>query len=141
MFPIQTSATASIAPSVATTAVSGGDGGTPVVPVQLKAPNTVSRKRSFSENWLAHKPAGNVVSRDILQPVMKKKKTVTNPKQKHLRSNTVKKYCLEHQEEDSEGDVKTALFKVFKVLVASGSCRSTCCNFDVLIHLKDRVKI
>jgi len=117
---MQTSATASlapsIAPSVATTAVvSNAEDGTPggAAPANVRGPHVLGRKRSFSENWLAHKPAGNVACGDILQPVMKKKKTVTNPKPRHLRSNTAKKYCLEHQEEDSEGDVKTALFKVF----------------------------
>lgn len=114
---MQTSATTSATPSIATTTVTDGSsvgGGTPVVPepARVRAPNVVSRKRSSPENWLAHKPASNVSCGDLLKPVMKKKKTVANPKPKHLRSNAAKKYCLEHQEEDSEGDVKTALFKV-----------------------------
>ncbi len=120
-FRVQTSATTSVTPSVtpsiASTAISDGNSvdGTPTVPdsARVRAPNVISRKRSSPENWLAHKPASNVSCGDLLKPVMKKKKTVANPKPKHLRSNTAKKYCLEHQEEDSEGDVKTALFKVF----------------------------
>ena len=84
---------------------------TSAVPVRGKVAST-GRKRSFSENWLEHKPSSNVMSGDILQPVIKKKKTVTTPKPKHLRSCTVNRYCLEHQEEDSEGDLKTELYKV-----------------------------
>lgn len=79
-----------------------------------------SRKRSFSENWLEHKPSSNVNSGDILQPVIKKKKTVTTPKPKHLRSAAVNRYCLEHQEEDSQGDLKTALYKVCIITVLEG---------------------
>ncbi len=47
-----------------------------------------------------------------MQPQMKKKKTVTTPKAKHLKAKQVDHYCLRHQEEDSEGDVKTELYKV-----------------------------
>lgn len=80
-----------------------------VVPVRGKSS---TRKRSFSENWLEHKPSSNVNSGDLLQPVIKKKKTVATPKPKHLRDNAVNRYCLEHQEEDSEGALKTELYKV-----------------------------
>ena len=47
-----------------------------------------------------------------MQPLMKKKKTVSTPKAKHLKSKQVEKYCLQHQEEDSEGDIKTEIYKV-----------------------------
>ena len=43
---------------------------------------------------------------------MKKKKTVSTPKPRHFHSQKVDRYCLQHQEEDSEGDVKTELYKV-----------------------------
>ena len=49
---------------------------------------------------------------DLLQPVLKKKKTVSIPRPRDLRSRDVDRYCLQHQEEDSEGDVKTELYKV-----------------------------
>ena len=52
------------------------------------------------------------LSGDLLQPNMKKKKTVVNPKPKHLTSRQVDKYCLKHQEQDSEGEVRTELYKV-----------------------------
>ncbi len=53
-----------------------------------------------------------VRSGDLLQPQMKKKKTVSTPKPRDLQSKQVDKYCLQHQEEDSQGDIRTALFKV-----------------------------
>ena len=71
-----------------------------------------NRKRSLSENWLEHKPATTVQSGDVLQPVLKKKKTVSTPRPRDFKSKQADKYCLQHQEEDSEGDVKTALYKV-----------------------------
>ena len=43
---------------------------------------------------------------------MKKKKTVSTPTPRDFHSQKVDKYCLQHQEEDSEGDVKTELYKV-----------------------------
>ena len=49
---------------------------------------------------------------EILQPQLKKKKTLAAPKARDLRSRQVDKYCLQHQEEDSEGDVETKLYKV-----------------------------
>ena len=76
----------------------------------LKGKN--SRKRSLSENWLEHKPTTTVNSGDLLQPVYKKKKTVTNPQPKDLQDQQMNKYCLQHQEEDSQGAVKTSLYKV-----------------------------
>ena len=51
-------------------------------------------------------------SAGILQPQLKKKRTVSTPKPKDFHSKHVDKYCLQHQEEDSEGDIKTAIFKV-----------------------------
>lgn len=76
----------------------------------LKGKN--SRKRSLSENWLEHKPTTTVNSGALLQPVYKKKKTVTNPQPRDLRDQQMNKYCLQHQEEDSQGAVKTSLYKV-----------------------------
>ena len=70
------------------------------------------RKRSFSENYLEHRPMTTVKSGDLLQPLMKKKKTVSTPRPKDFQSRQVDKYCLQHQEEDSQGDIQTALFKV-----------------------------
>ena len=48
----------------------------------------------------------------ILQPQLKKKRTVATPKSKHFRAKKKDMYCLQHQEEDSEGDIKTELYKV-----------------------------
>ena len=50
----------------------------------------------------------------VLQPQLKKKKTVQTPKLKHLREETggCSKYVLTHQEQDSQGEVETRLYKV-----------------------------
>ena len=83
----------------------------------LRGKQQGGRKRSLSENWLEHKPSSTLNSGDILQPMIKKKKTVSTPQPKHLKSSQISKYCLQHQEEDSEGDIKTALYKVWCVRV------------------------
>ena len=99
------------------------------VPVKGKG-----RKRSASENWLEHVPSSTVENGKktsepsfphslpppslslsaggVLQPQLKKKRTVSTPKPKDFQSKRVGRYCLQHQEEDSEGDIKTALYKV-----------------------------
>jgi kinesin family protein 23 len=69
------------------------------------------RKRSASENWLEHVPSSTVENNGILQPQMKKKRTVSTPKPKDFHSKRLGRYCLQHQEEDSEGDIKTAIYK------------------------------
>ena len=48
----------------------------------------------------------------ILQPQLKKKRTVSTPKPKDFQTKRLGRYCLQHQEEDSDGDIKTALYKV-----------------------------
>jgi kinesin family protein 23 len=69
------------------------------------------RKRSASENWLEHVPSSTVENGGILQPQLKKKRTVSTPKPKDFQSKRVGRYVLQHQEEDSDGDIKTALYK------------------------------
>ncbi len=64
--------------------------------------------KGLIDSWIHLLPCAG----GVMQPQMKKKKTVTTPKTKHLRSKQVDRYCLQHQEEDSEGDVKTELYKV-----------------------------
>lgn len=82
--------------------------GVPIVVAPVKAKG---RKRSISENWLEHKPTNVVDNGELLQPIMKKKKTVSTPTTKDLASKQVDKYCLQHQEPDSDGDIKTKIYK------------------------------
>lgn len=99
------------------------------IPVRPKG-----RKRSLSENWLEHKPHTTVDNVGLLQPQMKKKKTLAAPKAKHFKSKQVDKYCLQHQEEDSEGDVKTELYKGQIVHTRGGGTSVQFTDVEVLRH-------
>ncbi|KAJ8960732.1 hypothetical protein NQ318_020024 [Aromia moschata] len=70
------------------------------------------RSRSAGEVWLEHNAVRPVPLGTVMQPTMKKRKSVsrltkasdvTNPKQS--------KYCLVAQEQDADGEVETKLYK------------------------------
>ncbi|XP_021341176.1 kinesin-like protein KIF23 isoform X5 [Mizuhopecten yessoensis] len=66
-------------------------------------------RSSNAEIWLDHKPAGNVELDTVLQPKMKKKKSVTKLEVKDTKEAS--KYCLTHQQMDSGGELETRLVK------------------------------
>jgi kinesin family protein 23 len=81
---------------------------------QVPAVRARNRKRSLSaDNYLAHKPRSNLPTDTVLQPQLKKKKTVSMPKLKHLKTKSggCSKYLLTHQEQDSQGEIETHLYK------------------------------
>jgi len=103
---------------------------------QLLVRSRGGRKRSLSENWLEHKPSTTVDNGDLLQPQLKKKRTVAAPRARDLRSRQVDKYCLQHQEEDSEGDVKTELYKGEIMHTRGGGTSVQFTDVEVLKHSK-----
>ena len=95
-------------------------------PLNIPVRSTTHRKRSFSENWLDHRPAGSVDSGTVLQPMMKrKKKTVAAPKSRDL--GTAARYCLTHQQQDTDGELETQLYKgnVFRTAGGGASVQFT----------------
>ena len=95
-------------------------------PLNIPVRSGSNRKRSFSENWLDHRPAGSVDSGTVLQPLMKrKKKTVAAPKSRDL--GTAARYCLTHQQQDTDGEIETQLFKgnVFRTAGGGASVQFT----------------
>ncbi|KFM83444.1 Kinesin-like protein KIF23, partial [Stegodyphus mimosarum] len=57
--------------------------------------------------WIEHKPVGNLELNTVLQPTMRKKKSVSKLEIKDVVKSDVSKYVLEHQEQDSQGEVET----------------------------------
>lgn len=95
-------------------------------PLNIPVRSTSHRKRSFSENWLDHRPAGSVDSGTVLQPMIKrKKKTVAAPKSRDL--GTAARYCLTHQQQDTDGEIETQLYKgnVFRTAGGGASVQFT----------------
>ncbi|KAL5468996.1 hypothetical protein EMCRGX_G030160 [Ephydatia muelleri] len=111
------------------------DGATAAACTTVPAPvKGKGRKRSVSDNWLEHKPTDIVDNGELLQPIMKKKKTVSTPTTKDLNNKQVDKYCLQHQEQDSDGDVKTKLFKGEIKQTVGGGTSVQFTDVEVLHH-------
>ncbi|XP_077996675.1 kinesin-like protein KIF23 [Glandiceps talaboti] len=76
-----------------------------IPPVRLRHRRS---KSTNADTWVDHKPMSTLETETVLQPNIKKKKTVATPHKKDLK---VDKYILTHQEEDSQGEVETQLIK------------------------------
>lgn len=72
------------------------------------------RSRSVSDDmWLEHRPTQVVPLGTVLQPMLKKRKSVTKLTDvKDIVNNKTSKYCLMTQNQDSDGDLETCLYKV-----------------------------
>ncbi|XP_028399319.1 kinesin-like protein KIF23 [Dendronephthya gigantea] len=108
-------------------------------PVAKKPPVKLRHRRSKSSDcWLEHKPAENFETETILRPVLKNKKTVNVPEEKHFKESQATNYVLEHQEADSQGELETKLIKgdIYKT-TGGGRCvqftdvETLKTNFDV----------
>ncbi|XP_071941974.1 kinesin-like protein KIF23 isoform X2 [Antedon mediterranea] len=69
------------------------------------------RSRSASGSvWIDHKPATTIGTETVMQPSgIKKKKTIKNAKE--MKDVKASNYMLTHQEENSQGEIETKLFK------------------------------
>ncbi|XP_025084213.1 kinesin-like protein KIF23 isoform X2 [Pomacea canaliculata] len=91
-----------------------------------KAPvpyNTRYHRRSKSSSsaadiWLDHKPAGSVDTNTVLQPKLGKKRSVSKLEIRDTRD--VSKYCLTHQEQDSNDELVTKIIKGDVIPTAAG---------------------
>ncbi|CAN7984364.1 unnamed protein product, partial [Ixodes hexagonus] len=88
----------------------------PVLPTEtLKRVGTPSvrrrRSKSYSgETWVDHKPAGSVQTATVMQPVMKKRRSVGKLAVRDVTKGA-SKYALTHQEQNVQGDMETQLYK------------------------------
>ncbi|KAF8791806.1 Kinesin-like protein KIF23 like protein [Argiope bruennichi] len=81
------------------------------------------RSQSSSGVWIEHKPLENLPLTTVLQPTMKKKKSVSKLNVKDVTSADVSKYVLQHQEQDSQGEVETQLYKGDVIPSAGGGAQ------------------
>ena len=71
------------------------------------------RSRSAGPIVIDHQPKNPVDTNTIMQPTnLKKKRSVTKLDKKDLEDPKCSNYALTTQEQDSEGDVETKIFKV-----------------------------
>ena len=75
------------------------------------------RSRSAgADKWLDHRPAIGTVPLDtVLQPIIKKRKSVTKLEEKDLLDDKTNKYIITTQNQLEEGDMETRLYKVKKL--------------------------
>ncbi|XP_052787573.1 kinesin-like protein KIF23 isoform X2 [Mya arenaria] len=88
------------------------------------------RSRSNNETWLDHRPQGSLDLDTVLQPTLKKKKSVSKLEQKDTKTAT--KYMLTHQDVGSDGEFQTKYFKG-DVLPTAGGGTQVVFN-DVEVH-------
>ncbi|XP_023930763.1 kinesin-like protein KIF23 [Lingula anatina] len=81
-------------------------------------PKAHRRSKSSHEVWLEHKPAGTIELDTVLQPNLRKKKSVSKLEVKDTM--TASKYILQHQEQASDGEMQTKLYKANVVPTAGG---------------------
>ncbi|XP_046389845.1 kinesin-like protein KIF23 [Ischnura elegans] len=114
--------------------------GTPVASTGMTTDRPHLRHRrsksasSTSGVWLAHCPVVSAVPLStVLQPKMKKKKSVTQLTDiKDLSNSKTSKYCLTTQETDSGGEIETRLYKGDVVSTNGGGCQVVFSDVETL---------
>jgi kinesin family protein 23 len=63
--------------------------------------------------WLDHRPVHAIELGTVMQPIMKRHKSVTKLMDaKDVVNSKTSKYCLMTQEQDTDGELETHLYKV-----------------------------
>ncbi|XP_022248402.1 kinesin-like protein KIF23 [Limulus polyphemus] len=84
----------------------------PLKSVAVANPRHRRSRSSGGEKWIDHRPPGSLEYGTVLQPNMKKKKSVSKLETKDITGrNAAQGYVLTHQEQDIDGDVETKLYK------------------------------
>lgn len=72
-----------------------------------------SRSAGGVERWLDHCPAQPVPLNTVMQPTMRKRKSITKlTEMQDVANPKTSKYCLTTQEQDTDGELETKLYKV-----------------------------
>ncbi|KAJ8920904.1 hypothetical protein NQ315_015697 [Exocentrus adspersus] len=82
------------------------------------------RSKSVGEVWLEHNSVKPVPLGTVMQPSMKKRKSVTKlTKATDITNPKQSKYCLLAQEQDTDGEVETKLYKADIVSTCGGGAQ------------------
>nr|XP_037279285.1 kinesin-like protein KIF23 isoform X1 [Rhipicephalus microplus] len=105
-------------------------------PKAAMTPTTRHRRSrsSGAEMWVDHKPAGTVDTGAVMQPVMKKKKSVGKLGVKDVTKGA-SKYALLHQEQDAGGDVEEQLYKGDVIPSMTGGAQVVFNEVETVKHL------
>ncbi|KOC68665.1 Kinesin-like protein KIF23, partial [Habropoda laboriosa] len=69
------------------------------------------RRSQSADRWIDHRPAGLVPVGTILQPFVRHKRNVTQLTDPKDITNRASRYCLVAQEQDTDGELETKLYK------------------------------
>ena len=88
------------------------------------------RRSKSAEMWLDHKPASTAKLETVMQPKMKRKKSVNKIEFNDTQKSS--KYVLTHQQQDDEGEVVTNLIKGDILVSPSGGSNIVFTDVEVL---------
>lgn len=80
----------------------------------MTASNPRHRRSQSADRWIDHRPGTLVPLGTVLQPLMRRRRSVsrlTDPKE---ITDGASRYCLIAQEHDTDGELETKLFKVIQ---------------------------
>ncbi|XP_031832640.1 kinesin-like protein KIF23 isoform X2 [Nomia melanderi] len=91
------------------------------------------RRSQSAERWVDHRPSGLVPVGTILQPLLRRKRSVTQLTDPKDITDGVSRYCLVAQEQDIDGELETKLYKGDILPTSGGGAQVV---FNDMEHLK-----
>lgn len=82
---------------------------------KMAVSNLRHRRSQSADRWIDHRPGALVPLGTVLQPLMRRRRSVsrlTDPKE---ITDGASRYCLVAQEHDTDGELETKLFKVIRL--------------------------
>lgn len=70
------------------------------------------RRSQSADRWVDHRPGALVPVGTVLQPLMRRRRSITKLTSPKEITDGASKYCLTSQNHDSEGELETKLYKV-----------------------------
>lgn len=79
---------------------------------RIPVANSRYRRSQSADRWVDHRPGAIVPVETILQPLMRRRRSVTRLTSPREITDGASRYCLVAQQQDSEGELETKLYKV-----------------------------
>lgn len=79
---------------------------------KLGVANPRYRRSQSADRWVDHRPDTLVPIGTVLQPLMRRRRSITKLSSPNEITDGASRYCLTAQNQDSEGELETKLYKV-----------------------------
>ena len=100
---------------------------------RIPVANLRYRRSQSADRWIDHRPTGLVPVGTILQPLMRNKRSVTQLTDPKDITDRASRYCLVAQEQDTDGELETKLYKGDIIPTSGGGAQVV---FNDMEHLK-----